>query len=152
MDGHKNATSVSEIPAKIAPCSPESDSRLFWHLGNVDKETSDHRCCSGLRAWNTDQCLSDLKGISFGTFVCEVSGSDHRQAWRITGDKAHLRRKDMCISVIGESLVSNPCTPAGGEAAIWSRWMRRQPLETRIYLEAQKANPEVFALLEARKM
>lgn len=57
---------------KLDECD-EKNHRFFWHLGNRNQRSK--KCCSGLRAWNTDQCLQG--GQSGGravTTICELSG------------------------------------------------------------------------------
>merc|ERR1712066_38850 len=72
--------------AKLTDCMPETDAGLFWHLGNKGGNSlpaqitgrylglTAGQCCSGLRAWNTDQCLSYVANGHFQTSVCDVSG------------------------------------------------------------------------------
>ncbi|CAE7947644.1 Pgant2 [Symbiodinium sp. KB8] len=67
--------------AVLRPCS-SSDERQRWHGANKDLSQSGKSCCSGLRAWNTDQCINGASGGKVTTFVCDISGKLLQQAWR----------------------------------------------------------------------
>jgi len=132
----------------LAACSPETDDRLFWHMGNAKRTVNGLECCSGLRAWNTDQCLQDSVG-NIKTGVCDVSGTKQDQHWRIAGDKGELQRGSVCATISGAKVVSKPCPSTRGSPVFWSRWLSREPLEWRLYREAQEGHPEIFASLKS---
>eukprot|EP00439_Symbiodinium_sp_Y106_P079919 s735_g18.t1 len=63
MGGAGTSGSGSE-GVRLENCD-QNNHRFFWHLGNRNKPFGclghpTMKCCSGLRAWNTDQCLQDL--------------------------------------------------------------------------------------------
>jgi len=47
------------------------NSRQWWHEAN---RLPSGRCCSGLRAWNSDQCLVSLNGDELRTTTCALEG------------------------------------------------------------------------------
>merc|ERR1712194_185083 len=67
--------------ASLSSCT-ESDDRMFWHLGNKDRSSA--KCCSGFRAWNIDQCVWRTDNGKIKTAVCDVSGRNGGQHWRLT--------------------------------------------------------------------
>merc|ERR1712151_954875 len=79
--------------AALRPCDP-SDHRFFWHLGN---KGPDGKCCSGLRAWNTDQCLEGARNSEAQTYICDVSGRRQAQAWAVKPDGTLQRSWSGCI-------------------------------------------------------
>jgi len=126
---------------KFANCD-ENNHRFFWHLGNVNHNTGS--CCSGLRAWNTDQCLEGQKG----TGICDITGANPSQHWSLQDD-GQLRHKDHCLGLAdGNRLVESPCIAfrsRGG--ARFTKQAARKPLETELYEKAQAEHPETFELL-----
>merc|ERR1712113_998924 len=72
--------------AMLRPCNSQDD-RQRWHGANRDPSAQDQPCCSGLRAWNTDQCIFGVDGDgAVKTFVCDISGQNSRQSWEVTED------------------------------------------------------------------
>merc|ERR1712176_1292297 len=88
-DGHESAM--------LDDCNEENH-RFFWHLGNTNFETG--KCCNGLRAWNTDQCLegAELDGGTVATGICMMNGQDLLQQWSLQEDKS-LRKGDQCLGL-----------------------------------------------------
>jgi len=133
--------------AALADCR-EDDDRVFWHLGNKGNR---HKCCSGLRAWNTDQCLQDADS-SFSTTVCGIAGTSQDQFWSLTGG-GQLRRNGVCVTTSGwggGSLQAKPCTAlhASGDLGKWQKLHSREPLETQLYHKARADHPDMFGLLD----
>lgn len=60
--------------ATLAPCNP-SDHRQRWHIANK---------YTGIRAWNTDQCIDVAHGggKEISTYVCDISGGSYSQQYR----------------------------------------------------------------------
>mmetsp|Transcript_72514 Transcript_72514/g.172898 ORF Transcript_72514/g.172898 Transcript_72514/m.172898 type:complete len:761 (+) Transcript_72514:90-2372(+) len=133
---------------RLADCDENND-RFFWHLANRNKRNG--KCCSGFRAWNTEQCLESVqKEGRAQTGICEVSGSNARQIWSLTPE-GFLKSPRTCIGITeDERIVEKPCMALrnmGGSR--FSKVSLRQPLETRLYKQAQRDHPEVFAKLNA---
>mmetsp|Transcript_15535 Transcript_15535/g.33722 ORF Transcript_15535/g.33722 Transcript_15535/m.33722 type:complete len:785 (+) Transcript_15535:300-2654(+) len=130
---------------RLEHCDPSND-RFFWHLGNVNRKTG--RCCSGLRAWNTDQCFEEATK----TGICDITGRHPGQAWTLTGD-GQLRRHDRCLGLApdGKSLSEAPCAAfrakGGGR---FTKQAAKVPVETQLYRSAMKENPEDYKLLNAQ--
>merc|ERR1712176_545223 len=106
--------------ARLTKCSTKNDHRLFWHPANAAPWRDDaHQCCSGLRAWNTDQCLLDLgpKGKHFRTVVCDISGSDKRQYWSLSNRSGKLKHESTCIVVSDKRLSARKCTAMADASA-----------------------------------
>jgi len=134
--------------AQLSECDKD-DHRVYWHLGNKGKGK---QCCSGLHAWNTDQCLSNPDGNGFATAVCDISGRRPDQYWSVS-ESGELQRSGVCVSSKGggdQALQSKPCAAlrAGAGLGKWSRTSRTEPLETKLYREARAENPEMFATLD----
>eukprot|EP00435_Cladocopium_sp_Y103_P073772 s15_g45.t1 len=137
---------------KLAPCD-SNNHRFFWHLGNRNRRSK--KCCSGLRAWNTDQCFQGGQGGGRAvTSICELSGANTAQGWSLTSD-GQLQRGSSCIGSDGNvqqpGLKEAPCISFRnkGSAARFSKWGAKVPLETELYRKAQREHPEVFARLNA---
>jgi GT2 family glycosyltransferase len=73
--------------ATLQKCDATSD-RQRWHGANRDNSKLNEPCCSGLRAWNTDQCLARVAGTRAETFVCAIDGKNSDQFWELTSDGA----------------------------------------------------------------
>lgn len=82
--------------------------RQYWHKANRDSEG---KCCGGLRAWNTDQCV--MPGLR--TSVCALSG----QPAQLTADGS-LKVGSKCLSV--DPLRETSCADA-------SKWEMLRPFE-----------------------
>jgi len=133
----------------LADCD-ENNHRFFWHLGNRDPTT--HKCCSGLRAWNTDQCFVGMQGGGRGvTGICELSGGHWDQHWALESGQLRHHRGTSCAGP-GKSpntLIEGPCDSfekRGG--AQFSKQSVREPLETELYKKSQREHPELFRKLD----
>lgn len=128
--------------ARLASCEPQSDDRLFWHLANID-QSANRRCCSGLRAWNTDQCLQSIEADgSFRTAVCDVSGGRREQRWSLS-TLGHLESGWRCASAAGMELQSN-CL----DGNVWEMHAVKETLEAKLYARARSEQPELFRVLD----
>jgi len=146
-EGHAGTSGSGFGSAMLADCGAEADHRLFWHLGN--KNRRDGRCCSSLRAWNTDQCLTHVEGSRFKTGVCDVSGRNGGQSWSLSATSGEIRQRQQCAGVDGGgNLVSKPCLALRASGSKWSKTASRVPVETELYNKARKEHPEVFAKLD----
>eukprot|EP00437_Effrenium_voratum_P027972 CAMPEP_0181399928 /NCGR_PEP_ID=MMETSP1110-20121109/1852_1 /TAXON_ID=174948 /ORGANISM="Symbiodinium sp., Strain CCMP421" /LENGTH=667 /DNA_ID=CAMNT_0023522011 /DNA_START=177 /DNA_END=2177 /DNA_ORIENTATION=- len=149
MGGAGTSGSGSE-GVRLAQCD-DTNHRYFWHLGNRNRKSK--KCCSGLRAWNTDQCLQGGQSGGRGvTGICELSGANSAQSWSLTDD-GHLKRGSSCLGPTGSDppgIKEAPCLSfrnVGG--ARFSKVAAQQPMETQLYRKAQREHPEVFARLNA---
>jgi len=131
---------------RLADCQPSND-RSYWHLGNRNKKNG--KCCSGFRAWNTEQCFEGAQGGGKAvTGICEVSGANIRQVWSLTSE-GFLKGARTCLAV-GEDggLTEKPCVALRNtEGSRFVKFGAKEPLETRLYKQAQTEQPEVFASL-----
>lgn len=123
----------------------QDDHRFFWHLGN--KKRKEGSCCSGLRAWNTDQCITQAVGGMVKTHVCDVSGRRPDQHWSLKDDL--LTRGSSCIGTqSGETLVESPCVSFRSYGRPrWSMQEKKMPLETQLYWKAQREQPHLFGAM-----
>lgn len=141
-DGHGRASLVA--------CDP-NDHRFFWHRGNKNLDKGG-ACCSGLRAWNTDQCIDHGEAGGVRTYVCDVAGRNKRQYWHILAESGRLaqgRRSNNCLSASKEGQISeSPCQALRApNTARWTKQGSTMPLETQIYQKAQREQPQVFGAL-----
>lgn len=130
----------------LATCDSSND-RFFWHLGNVDRKTT--KCCSGLRAWNTEQCFEGApQGGKAATGICSIDGVHGGQAWSLDGEGL-LRQANRCVGTSESGgLKDGPClsfrSSGGGR---FEKHEKRVPIERKLYVQAQKDNPGMFARL-----
>merc|ERR1712100_317538 len=92
--------------AVLEDCNSYND-RQWWHGANRDTSKAGQPCCSGLRAWNTDQCIAAVQGGRVETFVCEVDGTRNDQVWELSSDGL-VRHK--------AGLMSHYCLEANSDA------------------------------------
>jgi len=132
----KAGTSASgQGKVAMMPCGSD-DHRQRWHGANrLDGWSPDSRCCSGLRAWNTDQCLI-AKANSISTTVCDISGRSKTQAFHFTETGMLMTEQSTfmsknCIQAMTRGLQVGNCIPAA-----WAKDDTTVPIETRLYREA----------------
>jgi len=131
---------------KLVKCNAKDD-RQRWHLANVDTQRGG-KCCSGLRAWNTDQCLQP-EGDKIVTGVCDISGKKvalTAQAVALT-DKGHLRFQNPyggaeCAELSGKQFRLKSCSAVDAQGGVWERANSVVPIETKLYQEALSNHPE----------
>lgn len=125
-----------------------------WHLGNRIPKTG--KCCSGLRNWNTDQCLTvpgngGGASTSLQTGVCDVSGVQG-YPWKFVEKHSTLmpgqiQFQGQCLTVNGEKkFVMAACNKMDGQGGRgpWKRFEGEVPIETELYEKALKEQPELF--------
>lgn len=151
FEGGAGTSQTGEGSAALSPCDAKDD-RLFWHLGNTDRAT--RKCCSGLHAWNTDQCFTGARADGkVETGVCSVGGLDGRQEWSLTSAGQLLRGSTcMGVSSAGQRIVSGACLSFRGKSGgKWTKLEARVPLETELYHAAMRDHPELFAKSLSRR-
>lgn len=90
----------------LKPC--RSTSTQYWHRSNRDKKGE---CCSGLRAWNTDQCMMHSRK----TGICTMTSN---QPASLAKD-GKLRVVRNCLTVVdGTTLGEVDCH---GETTTWEK-------------------------------
>jgi len=117
-----------------------NDDRQRWHGGNRDTSKEGRPCCSGVRAWNTDQCIVNIDGsdtVKLG--VCDVSGQNRGQLWELTADGI-LRQK------VGGFMSSSTCffpdadgvsiRSGGCHVGTWTKHEASEPRESILYTQA----------------
>lgn len=132
----------------LAPCD-QNNHRFFWHLGN--RAPKNDKCCSGLRAWNTEQCFEGgQQGGKAITGICEVGGRNSNQHWKLHPD-GQFQRGDRCMGLQGsDQLKEAPCFAfRSNGGARFSKQSVREPIETTLYHKAQKEHPNYFTKLNA---
>eukprot|EP00928_Gymnodinium_smaydae_P011595 TRINITY_DN14261_c0_g1_i5.p1 TRINITY_DN14261_c0_g1~~TRINITY_DN14261_c0_g1_i5.p1 ORF type:complete len:344 (+),score=55.44 TRINITY_DN14261_c0_g1_i5:145-1176(+) len=129
--------------AALRPCEPSND-RQRWHGANRDQTVEGKPCCSGLRAWNTDQCLAAgavLGGIA-ETFVCDISGRDGAQLWHFKDEGELIRMRHGVLGFMQGQQCLQAKPGGSGELEIercshsWTKDRPEEPLESRLYREA----------------
>lgn len=135
------------------PHSPPDPQR--WHLANQEPQTG--RCCSGLRLWSTDQCLGFGRGPAGGpsTAVCDVAGRSGPAGLSGASRWPDLAPGQLvvgghCLDLAKKRLVLAPCRPAAKasqtDEPVWEEAEPLQPMETRLYRQAQEERPELFSM------
>lgn len=101
----------------LEPCQETKDSGTqYWHPANRNAQG---KCCSGLRSWNTDQCI--LGGLATG--VCSMSG----QPAQITPDGL-FKVGTRCLST--DPLRETACDAS--TTTTWQRWHPFRPPEFQV--------------------
>ena len=102
----QNCTTVSGLEA--------TKGTQYWHLANK-KQKDDRGCCSGLQAWNTNQCMvGDLK-----TSVCNSMFGGQKAALR---DDRLLKIGPQCVNV-------NPLSLAKCDNRQSQKWKKIRPFQ-----------------------
>lgn len=131
----------------LAACDAKNH-RFFWHVGNRHEST--RTCCSGLRAWNSDQCFEggqpNGKAI---TGVCDISGESASQRWSLHSDGS-LRTGSTCMGLTADKhgIEASPCISfraRGGDK--FTKESVTVPLERLLYDQAPLDHPEMFEKL-----
>jgi len=141
-EGQAGTSFTGSGRAVLASCDALDNKRLYWHLGN--KKRQDGICCSGMRAWNTDQCLQDVEGGRFQTGICDVSGHNFQQQWALSGQN-ELRQRTHCAGTDNGVLDKRPCIAMRSAGYAWSILNAYKPPETVLYEKARAERPDVFA-------
>lgn len=129
--------------ARLLPCDANDD-RQRWHGANRDVSLPEKPCCSGLRAWNTDQCINGVNDGKATTFVCDISGNRADQFWEVTVDgrvraKTKSNLGSRCLAPQGMLVKEQPCRGDTGSGA-WILENDEEPIEARLYREARERN------------
>lgn len=127
--------------AALQPCSPGNE-RQRWHGANRDTSRPGEPCCSGLRAWNSDQCIvSATQGGAAKTFVCDVSGRSRQQAWELS-PQGQLRCKNwgfmqtQCLMPDDHSSIEAASCPSASSPPSWTKVSPVEPVESLLYRRA----------------
>mmetsp|Transcript_40735 Transcript_40735/g.93740 ORF Transcript_40735/g.93740 Transcript_40735/m.93740 type:complete len:585 (-) Transcript_40735:54-1808(-) len=134
--------------AKLEDCDPQSD-RQRWHVANRDPSKAGAPCCSGLRAWNTDQCMTKVSGGHILTYICDISGKTSDQFWDMTPQGQLFLRKAgflqaSCLQVASDGLEVAKCKPKDAPPT-WIKGDPVAPIESRLfakYLDEAKTSKE----------
>eukprot|EP00927_Polykrikos_kofoidii_P059322 TRINITY_DN54501_c0_g1_i1.p1 TRINITY_DN54501_c0_g1~~TRINITY_DN54501_c0_g1_i1.p1 ORF type:complete len:747 (+),score=107.55 TRINITY_DN54501_c0_g1_i1:50-2290(+) len=119
--------------------------QMFWHGGNAGREGN---CCSGFRVWNTDQCMSTVDSNDVATRICDMTGKNSQQHWTLD-PTGQLRQRNSCLVVQSSGDVkSGDCVGGNLRATGWEKYMASEPLETMLYKQARKNQPEVFTAVD----
>lgn len=134
--------------AELHSCDDTSNHRLFWHVANKGQGG---KCCSGLRAWNTDQCLEDVDGgRQFKTAVCDVSGRNTGQHWSMNS-AGQLERNGQCVTPSDDGyLQRRACLAVQRTGHKWGKHEAVEPLETQLYMKHRREEPGMFSALDAQ--
>jgi len=134
--------------AVLQKCADDNE-RQRWHGANRDSSKKGEPCCSGLRAWNTDQCLlGGLDGRALKTFVCDVSGHHRQQQWKLTTDGQLKQKgwgfmsKGKCLMPDSSGGIADKACQKSGADQLWRKEDVLQPLESRIYQKAMAASSD----------
>jgi len=130
---------------KLQECDSKNDRQRF-HAGNKARaglwfDSGDTEKFSGLRCWNTDQCLLDVKGSGeMGTGVCNVAGLNAQQVWHHDKNEKIVINNDKCLSNNNGDLVAVKCE----NAKIWKKIDIVIPSEKKYYEHALRTQPNLF--------
>jgi polypeptide N-acetylgalactosaminyltransferase len=121
----------------LRPCNPHDD-RQRWHGANRNAKANG-KCCSALRAWNTDQCLQiPMDETNLRTTVCDINGMQHIDQHCQFTEKGRIlcaaRGQQLCIGVndAKTGFKHGPCN----KKAKSQRFLKdsaSQPIESELY-------------------
>merc|ERR1712046_48542 len=125
--------------AELVACDEFND-RQRWHGAN---KLPNGACCSGIRAWNTDQCVESVSNGHINTYVCDVAGRQSNLFWAFTKDGmlqqggGALGGSSRCAVMKDDhphkaSLKERACRGVTGS---WSKMGTVVPLERNLYNE-----------------
>lgn len=101
--------------------------------GNVDLKTG--KCCSGIRAYGSNDCWDYFDGKGAHWYSCDVSGQNGNQQYRMTED-GHIERSNReCVFISGQSLQKKPCEDLQGDEGVWERVHEEESSEFKLYKE-----------------
>lgn len=126
--------------ATLEACDSRND-RQRWHGANRDSSKAERPCCSGLRAWNTDQCIARAMSGQVETFVCDVDGANPEMLWELTSDglvqhKVGSMGGAYCLEVNADGDDGLKVESCKGASGLWIKENAEQPIETRLYAQA----------------
>lgn len=107
-----------------------------FHLSNQNPK-KEGRCCSGIRQWNTLECLDALQPKTGPlAYFCDVTGANANQQYWIDDASGLIHHGGgRCVSTDHNKLVPADCH----KATRWRRIESLAPSETRLYREAVTA-------------
>mmetsp|Transcript_15421 Transcript_15421/g.26451 ORF Transcript_15421/g.26451 Transcript_15421/m.26451 type:complete len:642 (+) Transcript_15421:161-2086(+) len=139
--------------ASLEVCKKGED-RQRWHGANRDTSKQNQPCCSGLRAWNTDQCIVGAADGVVSTWVCDISGQSPSQAWQFVKSTGQIKQaksfgRGNCIEAQFKSggrssdLQVESCSSnreSDSESVSWIKENPLEPIESRLYRKAALNN------------
>jgi hypothetical protein len=120
----------------------DADPRQIWHGANrrSSVEKGNGSCCSGLRGWNSDQCVSQRdNGISGAvTYVCSTFGEFSDQWIVLDGGKLQFQGSgalplNKCVGLSAGEEVKVRVLPCSESGSVWEKISQFEPLETTLY-------------------
>jgi len=151
FQGHAGTSGSGREGVVLQTCDPDNH-RFFWHAGNKDQRR--HACCSGLRAWNAEQCLEGGQpgGVKAVTGICDITGRNPNQHWQLHSD-GQLKRSANCLGPGDgpDTLKEASCASfqnRGGGAGKFRKVSQQEPLEMQLYKKGQQEHPELFRKLD----
>merc|ERR1711924_471761 len=102
--------------------------------------------CSGIRAWNSDQCIDGIQSGKVATFVCNLNGAARSQYWSFQDDGS-IRRSSECLVARDQKIKIKSCSQAQSSSEFIWKWQKvgqKKPIETQLYHKAQREQPEVL--------
>jgi len=93
----------------------------YWHLGN---KKNDGTCCSGLQAWNTNQCMVG----NLRTSVCAS----------MRGGQKALLRNDGSLKIGPQCLNINPLSLAKCDNKTTQKWKKLRPFQPQEFIAMSK--------------
>ena len=142
-------SAIANGPLLMAPCNAKSRLQLF-HFANQNKFG---KCCSGLRGYDSDQCLTHggtlgSKKESIHTTICTINGGNRQQIAKFGSDGRislddeetwclHLKNTKKS-NVIEWKLAVDFCRDNQVTAWKWNRLHEHKSLEYSIYERVKK--------------
>lgn len=134
---------------RLEACDKENHRQRFheankWKSTNLFSQGMSRKDypMSGMRAWNTDQCLSSVERSEIKTGVCQIDGADRSQYWTLRGGKLHIKDEQGCLAVNDGRLKMHKCD--SDQVTTWEMVDIMEPAETKYYKHALKVQPELF--------
>jgi polypeptide N-acetylgalactosaminyltransferase len=121
---HWGTASKPEDVLELKPCSTVSgrtatSGTQYWHKSNRNAQG---KCCSGLRAWNTDQCM--VRGLK--SAICSMNNN---QPAEFVESNGRLIVAGQCLLVDGESGSLRQARCSDDATTKWQQWEPFEPQE-----------------------
>eukprot|EP00928_Gymnodinium_smaydae_P072736 TRINITY_DN56039_c0_g1_i1.p1 TRINITY_DN56039_c0_g1~~TRINITY_DN56039_c0_g1_i1.p1 ORF type:complete len:606 (-),score=64.37 TRINITY_DN56039_c0_g1_i1:75-1892(-) len=110
----------------------DCSSATWFHQANQDPSKGG-KCCSGIRQWNSMDCMDRLDDTGPIPYFCDITGKNQNQLYR-WDNSGVIRHGQSCLSQKDNHLAPTSCDIA----TIWSKVDAFSPEETGLYEAAVK--------------
>lgn len=111
--------------------------------GSQSHASPGFRCCSGIRFWSSDQCLDFVNADGVHPYLCDVTGRNQNQQYRLDQDLRILHQGSECLRPGpefdgGRRLLQGRCQALAFKEGQWEEMNAFEPTDARLYREGIK--------------